>query len=162
MIKLDQSSLTLNSKLGKRWAWKSWQGMKIKVVIFFFYVGDSKGTGHLEKNFRRGGTGSDLYLRKFTGGWLGWNGKNGGCKTSSEVTAVITLVSFKIWKLWNIESLVARGLSAFRNAGSPRLPHSTGRHSLLCFSLKITLHTSNWLYLREENLVPLSSQLKLG
>lgn len=93
----------------------------------------------------------------------GWNGKNGGCKTSSEVTAVITLVSFKIWKLWNIESLVARGLSeAFRNAGSPRLPHSTGRHSLLCFSLKITLHTSNWLYLREENLVPLSSQLKLG
>ena len=44
--------------------------MKIKVVIFF-YVGDSKGTGHLEKNFRRGGTGSDLYLRKFTGGRLG-------------------------------------------------------------------------------------------
>lgn len=38
---------------------------------YFFYVGDSKGTGHLEKNFRRGGTGSDLYLRKFTGGQLG-------------------------------------------------------------------------------------------
>lgn len=48
---------------------ESWQGTKIEGSVC--YVVDSQGTGCLGKNFRRGGTGSDLRFRKLTSGRLG-------------------------------------------------------------------------------------------
>ena len=101
---------------------------------YFFMLGIPKAQS-IWRRISEGEGQDQIYISEssLVSNW-GWNGKNGGCKTSSEVKAVITLVSFKIWELWNTESLMAMGLSeAFHNAGSPRLPHSTGHHSLLGF-----------------------------
>lgn len=68
--------------------------MEIKGAIF--YVWDSKGKGHLGKNCRRGGTGSDLHSQGSPVANWGWMGKNGGCQTSWKTVAVIKLFSFKV------------------------------------------------------------------
>lgn len=162
MIKLNQSSQTLNSKLGKRWAWKSWQGMRIKVVIFLCW-GFQRHRASGEE-FQKGRDRIRFISQKVhwwpTGDGMG---RTEGARPVQRLRQSSHLLALKY------------GSSGIQ---SPWWPWASQRHSIMlalqecCIPLdiihswasllKITLHATKWLHLREENLVPLSFQLKLG